>query len=120
VWIGSADLMHRNLDRRVEALVKVRDRAQRADLLQLMERAMDDNTMSWWLDDQGVWSRRPDDLDGTGEPPVDIQTYLMKTRRWKTVLGGDTAVSGGMPGSTLGMGGMVGLDGVGGVETTAG
>src|SRR6478752_474328 len=48
VWLGSADLMHRNLDRRVEALVKVTDRAQRADLLQLIDRAMDENTISWW------------------------------------------------------------------------
>jgi polyphosphate kinase len=85
VWLGSADLMHRNLDRRVEALVRVEDRAQRADLLQLLDRAMDDSTYSWRLDGEGVWTRAPQDFAGR----VDIQVHLMRTRRWKTVLGGD-------------------------------
>jgi polyphosphate kinase len=81
VWLGSADLMHRNLDRRVEALVQVADRTQRADLIGLLDQAMDDATMSWHLDGDGVWTRLPDD-------PVDradIQSHLMRTRRWKTV-----------------------------------
>jgi polyphosphate kinase len=90
VWLGSPDLMHRNLDRRVEALVKVADRAQRADLLQLMDRAMDENTISWRLSADGVWTRGPD--QSGVDPPLDIQVHLMKTRRWKTVLGGEAAV----------------------------
>ena len=44
VWIGSADLMHRNLDRRVEPLVRVTDPAQRAELRSLIDLAMDDTT----------------------------------------------------------------------------
>ena len=107
VWLGSADLMHRNLDRRVEALVKVADRAQRADLLQLLERAMDDGTISWRLSADGVWTRRPTKDETDGEPPVDIQTHLMRTRRWKTVLGGEAATA-------------AAVQGAGGVETAAG
>lgn len=49
VWIGSADLMHRNLDRRVEALVTVTDRAQRDGLLDLLDLATDDGTHAWTL-----------------------------------------------------------------------
>jgi polyphosphate kinase len=85
VWFGSADLMHRNLDRRVEALVRVNDIAHRDDLLRLLDKGMDDNTTSWWLDGDGVWSRhtRTDD----DAPAADIQTHLMRTRRWRTVDG---------------------------------
>ena len=49
VWIGSADLMHRNLNRRVEALVRVKDPAQQAALRSLVTLAMDETTASWWL-----------------------------------------------------------------------
>ncbi|WP_116022574.1 RNA degradosome polyphosphate kinase [Thermomonospora umbrina] len=94
VWFGSADLMHRNLDRRVEALVRVADKAHRADLVQLLDLAMDDGTASWWLDGDGTWTRHryveplDDDDDAAGaEPLVDVQRYLMKTRRWRTVDG---------------------------------
>jgi polyphosphate kinase len=82
VWIGSADLMHRNLDRRVEALVTVTDRAQRDDLLSLLDLAMDDTTQAWTLAGDGTWTRgrsRP------GETLLDIQTNLVKSRRWRTV-----------------------------------
>ncbi|HEU0192729.1 MAG TPA: RNA degradosome polyphosphate kinase [Streptosporangiaceae bacterium] len=85
VWIGSADLMHRNLDRRIEALVRVGDRAHRADLIQLLDRAMDEGTASWWLEGDGVWTRHPP--VGTEPPPLDIQSFLMRTRRWRTVDG---------------------------------
>lgn len=81
VWIGSADLMHRNLDRRVEALVQVADKTQRADLVALLDQAMDDATMSWHLDGDGVWTRLPED----SVERADIQSHLMRTRRWKTV-----------------------------------
>ena len=42
--------MHRNLDRRVEALVRVTDPAQQADLSDLIDLAMDETTASWWLE----------------------------------------------------------------------
>ena len=85
VWLGSADLMHRNLDRRIEVLVRVEDRTHRTDLIQLLDRAMDENTTSWWLDAHGVWTRQP--TVRTDPPPLDIQNFLMRTRRWRTVDG---------------------------------
>lgn len=84
VWIGSADLMHRNLDRRVEALVTVTDRAQRDGLLDLLDLATDDGTHAWTLAGDGTWTRnRP----RPGETLLDIQTHLVKTRRWRTIDG---------------------------------
>jgi polyphosphate kinase len=82
VWIGSADLMHRNLDRRVETLVRVKDRQNREHLIQLLDRAMDDGTADWRLDGDGVWTRRSSLND---EPLLDIQAHLMRTRRWRSV-----------------------------------
>ena len=79
VWIGSADLMHRNLDRRVETLVRVTDRAQVAELRSLIDMAMDDTTSSWWLDSDGTWTRHH--LDASGAPLNDVQTYLIRTRQ---------------------------------------
>jgi polyphosphate kinase len=78
VWLGSADLMHRNLDRRVEALVRVRDRQHRDHLIGLLDRVMEDNTASWELDGDGSWTRRTSEGD---EPLTDIQTQLMRSRR---------------------------------------
>jgi polyphosphate kinase len=57
VWLGSADMMHRNLDRRVETLVRVADPGQCASLRNLLARGMDDGTSSWWLDGNGDWIR---------------------------------------------------------------
>ncbi|MEU5876098.1 RNA degradosome polyphosphate kinase [Spirillospora sp. NPDC047279] len=82
VWFGSADLMHRNLDRRVEALVRVAERTQVTDLVRLLDLAMDDDTQSWWLDGDGTWTRR---AAATGEKLLDIQSHLIKSRRWRTV-----------------------------------
>jgi polyphosphate kinase len=79
VWLGSADLMHRNLDRRVETLVRVTDPAHRAQLRGLIDMAMDDTTASWWLDSDGSWTRHH--LDDSGKPLGDIQEYLIRTRQ---------------------------------------
>ncbi|MEU8402923.1 RNA degradosome polyphosphate kinase [Nonomuraea sp. NPDC048892] len=76
VWIGSADLMRRNLDRRVEALVKVTAPQHKAYLMELMDLAMAENTNAWWLNSDGTWNRHP------GE---DLQSHLIGTRRWRTV-----------------------------------
>src|SRR5207237_8221385 len=79
VWIGSADLMHRNLDRRVEALVRVKDPAQQAELRALIDLAMDEGTGSWWLDGDGTWTRH--DLDADGNSLHDLQQQLIANRR---------------------------------------
>jgi polyphosphate kinase len=64
VWLGSADMMHRNLDRRVESLVRVGDPAHSARIRELLAFGMDDETSSWWLDDDGTWTRHARDDDG--------------------------------------------------------
>jgi len=79
VWIGSADLMHRNLDRRVEALVRVKDPAQQAELRALIDLAMDEGTASWWLDADGTWTRHH--LDADGNSLRDLQQTLIANRR---------------------------------------
>jgi polyphosphate kinase len=79
IWIGSADLMHRNLDRRVELLVRVTDEAQQTELRQLIDLAMDPQIASWWLSADGTWTRHH--LDSSGAPLTDIQELLIKTRR---------------------------------------
>jgi polyphosphate kinase len=79
VWIGSADLMHRNLDRRVEVLVRVRDQAQRTELRQLISLAMDARISSWWLASDGSWTRHQ--FDESGAPLADIQDLLIRSRR---------------------------------------
>ena len=79
VWMGSADLMHRNLDRRVETLVRVTDAGQQAELRQLINLAMNPRISSWWLAADGTWTRHH--LDDSGTPLTDIQELLIRTRR---------------------------------------
>jgi len=75
IYIGSADMMHRNLDRRVEALVRVVDPNQLQELSGLFDLAMDDGTMSWHLGSDGEWTRHS--VDAEGNPLVDLQEYTM-------------------------------------------
>jgi polyphosphate kinase len=56
IWIGSADMMHRNLDRRVEALVRVHGADHRSRLRSVLSLAVDDPT-AWRLGPDGNWSR---------------------------------------------------------------
>jgi polyphosphate kinase len=67
-WLGSADLMHRNLDRRVEVLLKVCDSAAQAELQRILDAAMAPGVRCWELRSDGAWIR-------TGE--VDYQSELM-------------------------------------------
>jgi polyphosphate kinase len=57
-YIGSADMMPRNLDTRVELLAPVEDPELQAELEDTMERCLADDTFSWTLDSDGVWTRR--------------------------------------------------------------
>ncbi|MGY2064929.1 RNA degradosome polyphosphate kinase [Blastococcus sp. SYSU DS0619] len=56
-WIGSADLMHRNLDRRVEVLLRVCDEAARTQLEESLSPAMAPGVRSWELRSDGQWDR---------------------------------------------------------------
>ena len=81
VWIGSADLMHRNLDRRVEALVRITAPEQIDELIKYVDLQMADSTTSWHMAADGTYVRHAKDEDG--RPLVDSQEYLIKkhTRR---------------------------------------
>ncbi|HQV84173.1 MAG TPA: polyphosphate kinase 1, partial [Ornithinibacter sp.] len=74
--IGSADMMHRNLDRRVEALVHLVDPRHLADLDALMKRGMSDEYMHWKLGADGRWIRHH--LDAEGAPLTDLQTAMIE------------------------------------------
>jgi polyphosphate kinase len=58
-WIGSADLMTRNLNGRVEALVPVEDPALEARLEEVLRVAFEDDVAAWELDGSGSWARVP-------------------------------------------------------------
>ncbi|RYJ02069.1 MAG: RNA degradosome polyphosphate kinase, partial [Actinomycetales bacterium] len=62
-WLGSADLMHRNLDRRVEVLVKIPSPDHVESLGSLLETSADDGTNSWHLTADGEWERHKGGLD---------------------------------------------------------
>jgi polyphosphate kinase len=79
VWIGSADMMHRNLDRRVELLVQVTDPGHQRRVRRVLGLGMDDRTSSWWLDKDGHWVRHS--RDEAGNPRRDVQETLIRERR---------------------------------------
>jgi polyphosphate kinase len=78
-WIGSADLMHRNLDRRVETLVELPGAAQVEEVGRVLDLAFDEGTAAWWLTPSGAWERRAFDADGS--PLRDLQETLIATKR---------------------------------------
>ncbi|WP_344819362.1 RNA degradosome polyphosphate kinase [Microbacterium soli] len=86
VYIGSADMMHRNLDRRVEALVRLADPEHIQELHDLFDLAMDEGTSSWHLGEGGAWTRPVDDPE---HPRLDLQDSRMlavqSRRRKRTV-----------------------------------
>ena len=79
LFIGSADLMHRNLDRRVEELVRITDPAMVEQLEWLVTHAASDAVSSWHLEPDGAWVRHSHGPDG--EKLEDIQTTLMARAR---------------------------------------
>jgi polyphosphate kinase len=58
VYIGSADWMPRNLYNRVELVTPVDDAKLRAELMDVLDRSLADNTNAWVLGSDGEWSRR--------------------------------------------------------------
>ncbi|WP_293003443.1 RNA degradosome polyphosphate kinase [Mycobacterium sp.] len=76
-WIGSADMMHRNLDRRVEVLVQVKDPRLTARLNDILESALDPATRCWELKPEGQWKALPH----AGQSVRDHQVSLMEEHR---------------------------------------
>jgi polyphosphate kinase len=74
IFVGSADLMPRNLYNRVELLSPVEDQANREQLADVLDRAFADNTNSWQLGSDGAWSR----CTTNGDPPRSLQTELLE------------------------------------------
>ena len=72
-WIGSADLMHRNLDRRVEVLVRLPDAASIESIGDLLDLAFDPDTSAWVLTSDGSWARN--------EGGVHLQEALIERQR---------------------------------------
>jgi len=76
-WIGSADMMHRNLDRRVEVMAQVKDPRLTFQLDELFESALDPATRCWELGSDGQWTAAPRE----GENVRDHQVSLMERHR---------------------------------------
>ncbi len=77
VYIGSADMMHRNLDRRVEALLRVTDPQHVAEITSLLEKGTASTTSRWDLSQDGRWTRLHRNAEG--EPLTDVQTAMIET-----------------------------------------
>ena len=75
VFIGSADMMHRNLDRRVEALVRLSQPDHIREMKALFELAMSDEAATWHLGSDGTWTRHQYGADG--KPLIDVQDKTM-------------------------------------------
>jgi polyphosphate kinase len=73
-WIGSADLMPRNLDRRIEVLVPLTAAGHRAEVAAILDALLADTRLSWDLRPDGTWQRS---LPPRGRAPVSAQELLM-------------------------------------------
>jgi polyphosphate kinase len=86
VYIGSADLMPRNLDTRVELVTPVDDPSLREDLLDTLERSLADDGNSWDLGSDNVWRRRTPQ----GPEPRSVQRELMLGHQARAAEGAST------------------------------
>jgi polyphosphate kinase len=75
VYMGSADLMPRNLYNRVELVIPIEDDAVRAELLEVLELSLADNAAAWTLGAGGEWQRR---RRGPDEPRFDVQQAMIE------------------------------------------
>jgi polyphosphate kinase len=74
-WVGSADLMHRNLDRRVESLVRIERPAHKTSLQEIFDLSLSDETTSWHQSEE-KWLRVA--KNAAGEPLQDLQSVYIK------------------------------------------
>jgi polyphosphate kinase len=79
VWMGSADLMHRNLDRRIEVLLRIDNERYVQELSGLFDLAFEARTSSWHLGPDGTWVRHS--RDENGAPLVDLQETLIRSKQ---------------------------------------
>ncbi|QCQ91833.1 RNA degradosome polyphosphate kinase [Rhodococcus sp. SGAir0479] len=79
-WIGSADMMHRNLDRRVEVMAQVKDPRLTRQLDEIFESALDPTTRCWVLQPDSSWKASP----ARGEEVREHQEEMMRRRRSHT------------------------------------
>ncbi len=77
VYLGSADMMHRNLDRRVEVLVRLSEPNHVNSITEMFELAMSEQISSWALESSGNWVRSQFDSDGN--TLRDFQDTIMKS-----------------------------------------
>lgn len=71
-FIGSADIMPRNLDRRVEAIVPILDVTLQRRLVSILDLLLADNQLSWNLSHDGAWAK----INEEGAPPLNSQVQL--------------------------------------------
>ncbi len=76
LYIGSADLMDRNLNRRVESLVLIEDKAHKAELIKIFDQYLDPTIASWHLLEDGNWKRINQSNDG--KPLQDLHAKMIK------------------------------------------
>nr|WP_234974394.1 RNA degradosome polyphosphate kinase [Williamsia sterculiae] len=76
-WIGSADMMHRNLDRRIEVMLQVKDERLTRELEDMFASALDPRTRCWILGSDGRWAASP----AEGEDVRDHQRQMMRRHR---------------------------------------
>ena len=80
-WIGSADLMPRNLDRRIEVLAPVEDSRLRLEIAAGLDALLADTRLAWELDSDGVWQRRE---PAAGKRALSAQEALMANATKRT------------------------------------
>jgi polyphosphate kinase len=78
VFMGSADMMIRNLDHRVEVITPVEDATARRELLTSLDLMLADTALAWRLHPDGHWSRV---TPAEGETPLNSQEALMARAR---------------------------------------
>ena len=81
IYIGSADLMDRNLNRRVESLVKIIRDEHKKSLMKIFDQYTASTTAAWHLLPTGKWLQV--DKDSNGEPLSDLQAMIIQAYRAK-------------------------------------
>jgi polyphosphate kinase len=86
VWIGSADLMHRNLDRRVEALVQLTDQDHLKFVKELLDLGLSDDVKSWKLQQDGEWVMNK--YNQAQQPLLDLHEALISKLQKRSLIDG--------------------------------